>query len=182
MLMSGVVYKHFSDGENSTSETEADAYYKANSDVIRVIDVDKSKDVLTESEASLLFRERGFEDQPMAAAYSMDGGFLDEYEISEDSSKKHPMYETLYITKKGEMWNILIVDGIIMAYPISYNLESGSETELLISESKELTSYDNETNKFYVTVPKKSACIVKVVDSVNKETLDKFTVEVLKKS
>ena len=55
------------------------------------------------------------------------------------------------------------------------------QTELLISESEELTSYVNEVNKFYVTIPKDSAAIVQTVKKINAETLDKLTLAEINK-
>ena len=109
----------------------------------------------------------------------MDGEYVDDTEVAEGSTNKHPMYETSYIAENGDVWTIFVVNGAIFARPVSFNLESELEAELLFSETKEVTSYDDETNKFYVTIPKESAAIVKVVDKIDAETLDKLTVEVI---
>lgn len=180
MLMAGILLnKVFNDEENSTSETDAKKYYTANSDIIDIIDVTKSKEVLTETEASTLFNDRGFINQPMISSFTIEGEFIDEYEISGASSKKHPMYETHYLSKTGEVWTILVVNGMIAAYPVNYNLESDFKGELLISESEEITSYDEEDNKFYVTRPYESASIVKIVSRIDSETLDGLSKEVI---
>ena len=169
----------FNNVENSGNETDAKKYYTANSDIIDIIDVTKSKEVLTETEATTLFKERGFIDQPMISSYTIEGEFIDEYEISDDSNEKHPMYETYYLSKTGEVWTILVVNGMIVAYPVNYNLESDLSGELFISESEKITSYDEEDNKFYVTVPYETASIVKIVSRIDTETLDGLSKEVI---
>lgn len=180
MMMVGILlYMVFNNVENSGNETDAKKYYTANSDIIDIIDVTKSKEVLTETEATTLFKERGFIDQPMISSYTIEGEFIDEYEISDDSNEKHPMYETYYLSKTGEVWTILVVNGMIVAYPVNYNLESDLSGELFISESEKITSYDEEDNKFYVTVPYETASIVKIVSRIDTETLDGLSKEVI---
>ena len=51
--------------------------------------------------------------------------------------------------------------------------------ELFISESEKITSYDEEDNKFYVTVPYETASIVKIVSRIDTETLDGLSKEVI---
>ena len=107
----------------------------------------------------------------------MDGGYNDETEALETSTDKHPMYQTYYVSKNEELFTICVINGSIIVIPVSFNLESDLETELLISESEELTSYVDEVNKFYVTIPKNSVAIVKIVEKINAETLDKLKIE-----
>ena len=161
--------------------SDADNYYWDNSEeVIKVINAKESEDIQTESEVVSFLKERGFgDDFEITYNSDMDGNYVDDTEIAEDSTDKHPMYETSYIAENGDVWTIFVVNGAIFARPVSFNLESELEAELLFSETKEITSYDDETNKFYVTIPKESAAIVKVVDKIDAETLDKLTVEVI---
>ena len=79
-----------------------------------------------------------------------------------------------------DIWTIFVINGVVIANPASFNLESELEAQLLFSETKELTSYDDETNKFYVTIPKETAAIVKTVEKIDAETLDKWTIEEIK--
>lgn len=166
----------------SKNSQTVEEYYRINSKKIKeIIDAKKSKNVLTESKANVFLKNRGFTDFPITYMYSMDGVYHEEVEVSIDSNNQHPMYITFYVSQNNELWTIYIVDGAIMAYPVSFNLESNSRAKLLVSETEELTSYESKTNAFYVTVPKKSVVIVKVVETINTETLDKLTVEELRK-
>ena len=189
LVISGVV-KYAIDTENVDEPTKptkpenpstADEYYWNNSEVISVIDAKDSEDVPNETEVIDILNERGFNDYPITYMYSIDGEYNNETEVSNNSVDKHPMYQTYYIDENGNFWTIFIINGDIIANPISFNLESDLAAELLISESEELTSYDNLTNKFYVTIPKESTVIVKTVNEINAEALDKLTMEEISK-
>lgn len=189
LVISGVV-KYAIDTESvdeSTKPTKpenpstADEYYWNNSEVISVIDAKDSEDVPNETEVIDILNERGFNDYPITYMYSIDGEYNNETEVSNNSVDKHPMYQTYYIDENGNFWIIFIINGDIIANPISFNLESDLAAELLISESEELTSYDNLTNKFYVTIPKESTVIVKTINEINAEALDKLTMEEISK-
>ena len=99
---------------------------------------------------------------------------INETEVQDGSAKKLPMYLNYYVTEKGDVWTIYVINGSVFAYPASYNLES--DREMLVSESAEIVSYDNVTNQFYVTAPDNSI-IIKVVDRIDAETLEKLTME-----
>lgn len=160
--------------------TEADEYYWDNAEVVDVIDAQESKNVMTETEVITTLKERGFVDYPITYDYSIDGEYMDDTEAVEGSTDKHPMYQTYYAAKNGDIWTVFVINGAVIANPVSFNVESELEAQLLFSETKELTSYDEETNKFYVTIPKETAAIVKVVEKINAETLDKLTIEEIK--
>lgn len=158
--------------------SEADDYYWDNAEeVISVMDVNESENVPTEAEVTEILKERGFVDSPITCEYAMDGTYNDEDETTDGSVEKHPMYETYYISADGEVWTVSVINGQIIANPASFNLESELESQLLISESEKITSYNDESNKFYETIPKKSAVIVKMVDRIDAETLDRLTIE-----
>jgi len=136
----------------------------------------ESDNVLTESKAIDILTERGFTDYPVTFDYSILGEYNDG-EASEDSNVKHPMYQTYYVSTTGDLWTIFVINGNVFANPASFNLESEFDAQLLISESEQLTSYNDETNKFYVTIPKENAVIVKVVEKIDSETLNSLTRE-----
>lgn len=161
--------------------SESDKYYWNNSTVISVTPVDEATNVMSESEVSVKLAERGFVDYPITYNYSITGEYCDETEIEDSSNNKHPMYMTYYMTKSGEMWSIFVIGQSIIANPVSFNLESDLEAEQLISETRELTSYDYAENKFYVTIPYESEVIVKTVKTINAETLNRLTIEEMKK-
>lgn len=157
-------------------------YFHENSQVIKAIDVNESEDTLTEAEAFSTFRERGFKDYPITTEYSADGNFNDAAEISSSSSERHPMYQTYYVSNSDEFWIVSLIGGDIVANPVSYNMQTASETQLIISESEIITSYDSSTNTYYRTVPNDSALLVRVVDKIDADTLDTLTMEKLRKS
>lgn len=157
--------------------SEDDLYYQNNSTVISVIKADESPDVQTEAEVAEALKGLGFEQYPITYEYSMGGEYHGDTEITNDPNTKRPMYETSFMTENGDFWTIFFINGVVLAKPISFNLESDLGVELLVSESKELTSYSDETNKFYVTIPNESAVIVKVIDMINADTLNKLSFE-----
>ncbi len=152
---------------------EESGYYWENSqEVIEVIDVDNSNDIPSESEVITLLEDRGFTDCQVTSQYDLNGEYYEETEISKDSSNKHPMYTAYYVNSANELWTIYIINGKVMAFPVNYNLDKGSQAEVLFSESKEITSYDYKTNKFYVRIPKKSEAVVCIVDRIDAATLE----------
>ena len=69
------------------------------------------------------------------------------------------------------------MNGTIAANPVFYNEQSELPAQLIITETDSLVSYDSSKNKFYETVPINLALIVKKVDTINAETLEKLTIE-----
>lgn len=168
--------------ENPVEEPagEEEQYYFNNSEVIDTVAVTESDEVMTESEANNLLRERGFTDSPVTSSYTMEGEYI-ESETADNSEVKHPMYQTTYINQAGEVWTVYIINGSLYAYPVSYKFSTQSPSDLLISESDTLTSYVCETNRFIITKPFASEALIKTVQTINAETLDRLTVEELKK-
>lgn len=158
---------------------DADEYFQQNSQVIEEINANDSNKVLTEAETVETLAERGFKDVPITTEYTLDGIYNDACEISNFSTIKHPIYETYYVTEKNELWTIMVINGDVMAIPVSYNLQSTLGVQVVISESSSVTSYDSTTNKFYKNVPDKSVMIVKVVEIIDAETLENLTIEVI---
>ena len=74
-----------------------------------------------------------------------------------------------------------MINGSIFANPVSYNMNSERTAQLLISESEQLTSYESNTNKYYVTIPNEDAAIVRVVEKIDADSLNKLTVEEIDK-
>lgn len=170
--------------DNDTNDTPAQSaipaeerYYQENGEIVRIVDVNTSEDVPTEEEVMTLLSARGFVDFPIMFDYAMDGAYVGEEEITGDAEIKHPMYQTFFITENQELWTIFVINGAVIANPVSYNLESTRAAQLLISESQEITSYNSHTNKYYVTIPKESAVIVRTVDKIDAETLNQLTCE-----
>ena len=148
--------------------------WESASEIKEIIEAEKSEDVPTENQVIDIFEDRGFDDYTPFYEYDMSGEFVNETEVQDGSAKKLPMYLNYYVTEKGDVWTIYVINGSVFAYPASYNLES--DREMLVSESAEIVSYDNVTNQFYVTAPDNSI-IIKVVDRIDAETLEKLTME-----
>lgn len=159
------------------NKTSVEEYFEDNSQLIDVIEAEKSDDIMTEAEVKVALEERGFVDYPITYEHSINGNRCDETEILEDSAEKHPMYQTIYLSKNGEAWILYVINGKIFANPVDFNLESDLGAQLLVSESQELTSYDEGSNKFYITIPFETECLTIPVDRVAAETLDELTIE-----
>ena len=162
-------------------KSEAEQYFEKNSQLIDIVKVEESEDVMTEAEVKSFLEDRGFGDYEINYSYSLDGEFGNETEISETSTYKHPTYQTIYLSKSGEVWIIDVINGAVFANPFDYNMGSERAVQLLVSETNELTSYDSQSDKFFITIPNNTEVIVKVVDRIDAETLDGLTGEELNK-
>lgn len=157
--------------------SEADEYFWSTSDVIEVIPAEQSVDVLTEVDVINLLKARGFDDYPVTYEHTITGQYVEETEISQATVAKHPLYYTFYVSANRELWLIYVVNGMVMANPISFNMQSTLAAEVMVSESETVTSYNNDSNQFYVNIPHESTVIVKTIDRIDAETLDELTVE-----
>lgn len=183
-LKVNVKYQVEVDKEESTelkkpsNPTETDNYFWSNSKVISVIDASKSKELYSEKQVISLLKARGFGDYPITYdSYSTSGEYVDSLEVTKKSNQKHPMYETIYISGKGVVWNIYVINGSVFANPASANTEAELEAQVLYSEAETLTSYAVEGNKFYVTIPYESFIILKQVEKIDVARLDKIEYE-----
>lgn len=158
--------------------SEINDYYQENSEkIIEVIKVEESQTVQSENDALAFLHDRGFTKYEITYDSTITGEYIEDTEAKEGSPTKHPMYQTYYISSKGDVWTIFVINGKIFANPASYNLESDLDAQVLISESNQLTSYDDEGNQFYVTIPKSSAVVVKTVSRIDASTLDNYIFE-----
>lgn len=166
---------------NSTEQSsviDGEGYYWDNSqEMIEVIDVKQSNNIPSESEVKKILEERGFADCTATYQFDLNGEYYEETELTGNSSEKHPMYLAYYMNERGEWWTIHIINGKVFAYPASYNLDSDLQVEVIVSETSKITSYDCETNKFYVTIPKEQVVKVITVDRIDAATLDELTIE-----
>ena len=62
----------------------------------------------------------------------------------------------------------------IIANPAYYNVTTDEEKQILIAEEGTLTSYDDESNQFYVTVPKSNIVELNKITKINAMTIDKI--------
>lgn len=184
-------------GEKASSESSkeseekilygADAvkdYYQQTSKSIKIIEVADATEVMTETDVLSCMTDRGFDLYPITYEFGMNGEDLENGEEAEavsGSEEKHPMYETIYVAANGDWWFVYVVNGALVAAPVSYNLQSEREVEVLVSESEKITSYDPFGNVFYETVPKETDTKVIVVPKIDAETLNQLTIEEINK-
>ncbi|MCR4677757.1 MAG: hypothetical protein K5679_03260 [Lachnospiraceae bacterium] len=162
---------------NVVVQENMEEYYRENATVVEVIDASKAEDTPTEDEVTVLLRERGFTRFPVTYEFAEGGDYEGTTEITGDSRKTHPIYQTYFEADNGDIWTIFVINGNVMANPASYNLRSPHPVQLLISETEELTSYDNQTDRYFVTIPNDSAVIVKTVDRIDAQTINSITDE-----
>ena len=165
-----------SEEQYKVTAPDAEEYYESNAKVLSKINAKDSEKVNTEKEAIDLLKKRGFKDFSIITNYDMEGNYIDSKEITE-SSTKHPSYETYYQTKDGYLWTIFVANGVVMANPVTYNLQSKLDAQVIISENESVVSYDSTTNMFYETIPDKSALIVKRLKQIDAESLGKLNNE-----
>lgn len=164
------------DEEYTVEMVDAKEYFSNNGEIISEISVSDAENVDTEAETYDYLEKRGFAEYSVTAEYSIDGDYVGETAIEEDSQEKHPVYNTFYYSSSGEVWTITSINGQITANPVSYNFQSESDAPVLISDSETIVSYDNATNKFYETIPSESALKLIVVDQIDATTLDNLTI------
>ena len=161
--------------------SKAEEYYWSQAKVYGETDAKESEDVKTEKTAIEYFTERGFNQYPIEFEYSINGTAGETKNASETSNEKHPMYRTLYMTESGEIWVLYLVNGTIIANPLSFNYQSSLPGPLYFTETGMLTSYDNDSNKYFDIIPLESVAIIKKVQTINAELLNSLTVEELKR-
>ncbi len=162
-------------------EINAEEYFQEKSTVVSVTPVSNSKNIHNEKVVTENILGRGFNTTSIITNYDMDGEYYDDMEISADSSKKHPYYETIFLSSNNEIWVIMEINGFVFANPISYNEQSQGKAPVLISETETITSYANQTGAFYETIPNEDEVIVITVDHIDAETLENLTVEEIDK-
>lgn len=151
--------------------TNAEVFYKNNSEKVISVDAIEDMNVLSEKEVYLLMASRGFIQCLPTYEYDLNGNYIGETEISKDSDVTHPMYQNLYFTSKGDLWNIFIIGKTIVANPVYYNIQTNSKTQILIAENDMLTSYDDDKNLFYNTIPKKEVINLVTIKEINSESI-----------
>lgn len=181
------------DNANSSAELEdneekykvtapdAEEYYEDNSEIISKTAVKDSKDITDEKETIELLNTRGFEDCIIVSDYSVDGEYNEATVIDESSDEKHPAYQTYYLTENEDLWMLAVINGKIMATPISYNAQHEQDVPVMLSESDTVTSYDSATNMFFETIPDDSYLSLKQVKKIDVKTLEKLTAEEIEK-
>ena len=160
---------------------DAERYLNEIGEVQKKYDINSSENVLTEKELINILSERGFDEYPVETNYSMDGKYYDSKIISQNSTEKHPMYETYFASSTNSIWYIETVNGSIYASSFSYNFQEDLKVPVILSESDYITSYDSATNQFFEVIPDSDEMIVKVVPKIDAELLESLTIEEIDK-
>lgn len=160
------------DTEYSDAIVDMDEYYAKVSTVIRKIAAEDSKAVQNEQAAVSDITARGFEDFPITINYDEKGQIIQEKEAVEDSNDIHPMYATYYENCYGDLWSIMVINGVIEATPISYIYEHNYEKIIVFTETDTVMSYDNVTNTFYETIPNDDVVTLIKIKRINSQKLD----------
>lgn len=168
-----------------TQTTEPDltqilAYYSDLGKVVNSVSIRDAEDVPAEQKLCLDLSARGFSQQPVTYTHSADGTYLGETEIGAPSLDKHPNYETYYTTESGEVWLVFVINDVIMANPLSYNLGEEAQMFVILSEKDTIASYDSESNYFFELLPHAQTAKVITVDRIDAQTLENMTVEVIR--
>lgn len=169
--------------QDSLEAIDADKYYKKNSTVLEKIKLSVNNEhVLTEAAAYKLLIDKGFVNHDIYTMYENDGTYHSAELIDETADICHPIYETIYCTPDEQYWLISIMGDEIVAYPASYNEEHIDRTEVILSESESIFSYDNVTNTLYKNIPKKDILIVKTVVEINADVLNTISEKEMEES
>lgn len=160
----------------------ADEYYEKYAErIISVTAISDSIDVWDKKELSKEMEDRGLSSVSMRAEYTMDGKITDDQ--TEKQVDRSPQYQGIYQSSTGDLWGIIVINGRIMANPVSYNMslvEKNSDiAKLVIAENISLMGYDSQSEKFYEMIPFESEIKVKTVDRIDADTLDRLTIEQL---
>ena len=163
--------KHIADEYNDEIENLLNAAYDGYENFILE---DYEKDL-----KPLLYflHDRGFDQFPVMYYYSVGGNYCGETVAEEASRDRRPIYQTNYMSSEGVLWKIHIVNGDIFASPIVFTQNGSFGTPIVISESSALCSYDNMTDRFFVTVPYPEELKVTVVERLDYTALEDLTVE-----
>ena len=157
--------------ETTVEQTEADAYYEENaSKIISSMSITESENMLSEAEVIQLLEDRGFTSYTITTSYSEDGEYYDDEEISSDSSAIHPMYQGYVMTDNDDVWFIVIIDGDLMVYSLTYT--TNDDVPIIISEHEYVTSYYDNT--FYRTIPEADVIVVETVELITIHLLNEL--------
>ena len=167
------------DVDYEIEESDADSFFENHASVIDKIEITKSDSVQNEKTISDVLTERNFDAKEITSHYSMNGEYYDDEVIDDDSEIEHPTYQLLYVNSSNELWTISIINGSVMASPISYNMQASEAKQYVVSETEYITSYDALTNTFYVTIPDETVLNVYKVNRIDTDLLDSLTIEVI---
>lgn len=165
----------------SPALSEAEKYLDEHGVIVTTTDAGSAAGLMSEGEAVEEIADRGFNDFPVNYLHDTTGNRGDETAAKQGSAVKHPMYTTFHRTSDGELWTIYVVNDCVMATPVGYNLNQGTQATVVLSETGTILTYDEETNRFIENIPDGTVCVVKKVDKITPQTLETMTKEELDK-
>lgn len=156
----------------------AEEYFKSFSKIINVTEAIDSTDILTGYEEINELKSRGFDQNEVTIINTLDGQMYEKWvAIRPDEKEKFPEYRTLFTNSNDELWNVIVTNGSIIANPVSYNLVSEKDAQVVVSESNSITCYYYPDNKFYEVVPFESEIIIIPKDKIDADVLNELTVD-----
>ncbi|MBE7032945.1 MAG: hypothetical protein E7406_01815 [Ruminococcaceae bacterium] len=168
--------EYVSPGYYDVPSIDAEEYHKNTSDNLTVLNAFDSQSIHSESEAYENLTQRGFDQSPITTDYDMDGTYTGEATISSYSSRQHPIYQTYYTAANGDIWCVFEVNGSVFAYPLFYDSDAQPEALTVLSETDTFTSYDGNTNNFFIKTPYESEMLIKQVSRIDAGTLDSIEI------
>lgn len=154
---------------------DAAEYYTEVSEEVTEKSISESESIMTENEVRSFLSERGFDQYPITADANIDGKLFENGEIGESTTDKHPTYQTFHVTSNGDYFTILVLDGTIYAYPLSYSIQKEMEKTIIISETEKLVCYDIVTNTYFTIKPKKELFDIIIADRIDSNSLEKYS-------
>ena len=166
--------------EKTAEHIDAEEYFESLADIVSV---EKTSNNANNSEKNVcsLLAERNIQFDVLEYDIYENLKYLGTENITQPTDSVHPVYRAYYQNKRGDYYIIYVINGQVMVSPISFNLQRTRSVEIIISEKKEITSYDSATDSFYITEPNKDVIKVVVVDKITDVVLDKYSVEELNK-
>ncbi len=156
--------------EQSRTEVEIPDEYEYQETVLEEIDAASSEAVPTVSEVASELDERGFSDYEITASYDISGNFISDEYLQFDSEDKYPLYTIYYVTSSGYPWVIYVSNGEYMANPLF--LYDSISPSLLLSENEYTVAYEADQNIFIKSIPGENEVTLKIVDTIDAQTLD----------
>ena len=157
--------------EETLERPDPESYMTEHGSVLNRADAKSSAAAMTEADACRAFAERGFSEYPVVAFYDMNGRYIGEREASISGTDRHPYYQTYFASDDGILWSVMVVNGVFMAEPFSYNAQGYWRTPHMLSERATIQNYDGSSNTYYEISPDSNELFLKTVTRIDAKTL-----------
>ena len=88
---------------NQEEINEADKYYQETSEKIFSTEYANENNTLSEKEVYTLLSNKNINQYPIIYEYDLNGIYIGESKVDNNSSNKHPMYQTFYSAENGDL-------------------------------------------------------------------------------